>query len=75
MPDFINTKLKEACRNLGWENYITAHVLRHSFASNLIRSGSSVVAVQKLLGHSDLKITSQYLHQDLSELDDAVNRL
>lgn len=38
------------------------HVLRHTFASHFIMNGGSVVTLQKVLGHSDLKVTMRYSH-------------
>jgi len=40
---------------------ISAHTLRHTFASQLVKNGADVVAVQKMLGHSDLKTTQGYI--------------
>lgn len=74
-PQYINRILKETTKKLGWKKHITAHVMRHSFASNLVRSEVALPAVQKLLGHSDLRVTSLYIHQNLDELQDAVNAL
>lgn len=72
---WTNTKIKEAVENLGWDKDITSHNLRHSFATNLIGNDVNIVSVQKLLGHSDLRTTSVYLHQSLDDLKDAVNSL
>ncbi len=58
---YINRLIKEAVEKLGWEKDISAHVLRHSFGSNLLEKGASVVSIQKLLGHSSLRVTSRYL--------------
>lgn len=38
------------------------HVLRHTFASHFIMNGGSVVALQRVLGHTDLKVTMRYSH-------------
>jgi integrase len=38
------------------------HVLRHTFASHFIMNGGSIVTLQKVLGHTDLKTTMRYAH-------------
>jgi len=73
--NYINRLIHEATERLGWEKDISAHVLRHSFGTNLLDKGASVVSIQKLLGHSNLAVTSRYLHQDMQKLNDAVNLL
>ena len=50
-------------------------MLRHSFGTNLLEKGASVVSIQKLLGHASLSVTTRYLHQDMSKLSDTVNLL
>ncbi len=72
-PAYINYCLNETTEKLGWEKHVTAHILRHSFASNLVRNKASLPAVQNLLGHSDLRVTSRYIHQNMDELETAVN--
>jgi integrase len=38
------------------------HLLRHTFASHFVMNGGNILALQKILGHSDLKMTMIYAH-------------
>lgn len=69
---YINTSLKLAQEPMRLESKVSAHILRHSFASNMIKKGVPLPYLQKLLGHSDLRVTSIYIHQDINELREAM---
>jgi site-specific recombinase XerD len=51
---------------------LTPHVLRHTFATNLIRAGRDIDQVRVLLGHTNVKTTIRYLHPATDILADAV---
>lgn len=72
---YVNKCIKQAANDLDWEKDISSHILRHSFGTNLLEKGASLVSIQKLLGHTNLAVTSRYLHQDMKTLTDAVNLL
>lgn len=54
---------------------LSAHCLRHSFASALVAQNVPISVLQKLLGHSDIKSSSIYLHTQTSQLVNSVNTL
>ena len=42
--------------------HVTPHVLRHTFATDMLNNGCDIKVVQELLGHSSLKATEIYTH-------------
>ena len=69
---YVNRVLHETTAKLGWKKVISCHVLRHSFASNLVSNNVHIVHIQKLLGHSDLKTTSRYVHANHDQLAQSI---
>lgn len=51
---------------------VTPHVLRHTFATNLLREGADIVLVAALLGHARLDTTAIYTLPSYSQMENAV---
>ena len=57
----VSIMVRSSAQKAGLKKKVSAHVLRHTFASMLVNNGADVVAVQKMLGHRDLKTTQGYI--------------
>ena len=54
--------IKNYARELGLEDRVTPHTLRHSFATHMLNGGAGLREVQKLLGHANISTTQVYTH-------------
>ena len=59
----------------GMDDHVTCHVLRHTFGTELIRSGVDVVMVAELLGHASLETTRLYAKPSADDMQRAVELL
>lgn len=48
------------------------HVLRHTFASHFMMNGGNILVLQRILGHTDIKMTMRYAHFSPDHFEDAV---
>jgi len=48
------------------------HVLRHTFASHFMMNGGNILVLQRILGHTDIKVTMRYAHFAPDHLSEAI---
>lgn len=53
---------QKAQKKAGFKKLIRFHDIRHTFASQLTQSTGRLDATQKLLGHTDIRMTMRYTH-------------
>jgi integrase/recombinase XerD len=58
----IFLRLKRLAAGVGLTELPSPHVLRHAFATELLRGGADLRSVQAMLGHASLKTTEIYTH-------------
>lgn len=64
----IQQRLDHWGRQLGLDQHIHPHKLRHSCATHLLESSGDLRAVQEMLGHADISTTQIYTHLDFQHL-------
>jgi len=70
----LRSMLIRRARRAGITKHIHPHIFRHTFATQMLRSGENLYITSKALGHSDLRSTETYLHLSQTDVEEASAR-
>jgi len=74
-PKAVWHACRKAAVQAGIQKPISPHTLRHSYATHLLEAGADLRTIQLLLGHTDIKHTTVYLHLSQRHLHAVANPL
>lgn len=75
-PNTLSQRIKRRMKTLLPADIpqLTPHELRHTYGTNLRRRGVDIYSIQKIMGHKDIKMTTElYVHNEVEELKKAIS--
>ncbi|WP_393971454.1 tyrosine-type recombinase/integrase [Oxyplasma meridianum] len=73
-PSTIERIVKRVSKEAGIQKKVTPHVLRHTFATTVLRMGGDIRFIQQILGHASVATTQIYTHVDENTLKEMYNK-
>lgn len=73
-PRTVQRRLDTRAREVGLDQQVHPHVLRHSAATHLLESSGDLRAIQEFLGHQSLSTTQIYTHLDFQHLAEVYDK-
>lgn len=73
--DYISRRFKRYLRACNMPERFHFHCLRHTYITNLVKAGANINYIKQIAGHSDLKTTENYIHINVEDLRNAVNKV
>jgi len=71
----INKRLQKYVNLAGITTHITAHCLRHCFATEMYYADVPLEAIRLMMGHESLRETALYIHVSIDDLNASLNLL
>lgn len=75
LQKLFNESFNQNLENNDRKNRAVLHTLRHTFATQLAKVGTPIYTIQKLMNHSDIKMTARYAKFSPENGRNAVNAL
>ncbi len=73
-PRTVQRRLDIRAREVGLDQHVHPHALRHSAATHMLESSGDLRAIQEFLGHQNLSTTQIYTHLDFQHLAEVYDK-
>jgi len=73
-PMYVYRLVKRNLSIVSTQKKRSPHVLRHSFATEMLNNGADLNAIKEILGHANLSATQVYTHNSIEKLKDAYKK-